>query len=368
MIIMHELNQLEKGGAERVVLGIIKNDRKNSHIVYSYKDGPMRELLEAVGAKVIVENPETTENLDADIIHLHTGGDASRLANAVKGQLPTIETVHSPVASAVRDQFVLLRVGVSNQVTKLNRKCRTIYNGVDFDRLSRHPEGEAARIHNEQNPGSFMVLKSFREVHGIPADAFVVGRLGRIGTDKCLEQFLVTCKKVQDNALCQDMHVLIVGDEAAGSIGYLAKMKVAAASLPLKNVHWIPSTEFVGWAMDAMDVFLYPSPTEGFGLVFLEAMACGVPVLTWETDLTRELLLGAAALTKEKTIAALAEELIYLSLNPGIRKSLGSEGQRCAEGFTDEAMSLAYQKLYDEIYAAEFPDSHALKQATAERP
>lgn len=353
MIILHEINQLEMGGAERVVAGIIRHDKENQHVIYSYKDGPMRKVFEEIGARVIVDDGETTEDVNPNIIHIHTGGDASVMASCVKNSIPTIETVHSPVVSAVRDQWIEFRVGVSNVVTKMNRKCRTIYNGVDIDRLEKEPknfDNIKTTIIDHETGKENNVYMTFRENHDIPQNAFVVGRLGRIGFDKCMEEFLIACWLAQKTGLINDMHVVIVGDEAKNSVGHLAKMKVAAASLPLKNVHFVPAIECAGWAYQSMDLFLYPSPSEGFGLVFFEAMACGVPVLTWKTDLTSELLLGAAWLSNEQNSRCLADDLVYLALNKNIRDQLAAEGQKLAlSTFTEERMSGEYQKLYAEI-------------------
>lgn len=356
MIILHEINQLEMGGAERVIAGIIRHDKENQHVIYAYKDGPMRKIFEEIGARVIVDDGETTQDVDPQIVHVHTGGDVSVMASCVKNSIPTIETVHSPVVSAVRDQWIECRVGVSNVVTKMNRKCRTIYNGIDIERLEKMPEGAIKSIGlNAEGaliPGS-EVYQSLRDKLKIPSDAFVVGRLGRIGFDKCMEEFLIACWLAQKTGLIKDMHVVIVGDEAKNSVGHLAKMKVAAASLPLENVHFVPATECAGWAYQSMDVFLYPSPSEGFGLVFFEAMACGVPVLTWRTDLTSELLLGAAWLSKEQNSKCLADDLVYLALNKNIRDQFAAEGQKLAlSTFTEERMSVEYKKLYQQIVNA----------------
>lgn len=332
MRVMHELNQLEMGGAERVVLGIIRHDSKNHHIVYTYKDGPMRALFEAAGAEVVVDDPKAQVNIDCDVIHIHTGGGESKIASAVNGYIPTIETIHSPVVSRVRDEYLAARVGVSGVVAGMNRRCRRIYNGVDLSRLE-----------------SGLVKEEAKKALGIDPDAFVVGRLGRIGHDKCVEEFLVACKKLQDRNKGLKIAVLVAGGEAKSSPGYLAKVKVMAASLPLKNVVFVPETDQVGPIYDAMDVFLYPSPTEGFGLVYLEAMASGVPVVTWETPLTTELFIGAALLGRQ-TVDSLVQHVEYIMSRPSVLDDLIDSGADLAQNhFRESTMSGEYQKLYDEV-------------------
>jgi glycosyltransferase involved in cell wall biosynthesis len=71
------------------------------------------------------------------------------------------------------------------------------------------------------------------------------------------------------------LRVLIVGDGPlrAELEGQAARLGVASA------VHFAGYQEDVVSAYAAMDVFVLPSRDEGFGLVFLEAMAVGVPVV-----------------------------------------------------------------------------------------
>lgn len=332
MRILHELNQMEMGGAERVVLGIVKHDKANEHTVYTYKDGPMSALLRAAGARVIVnEGNAPRENVEVDLIHIHTGGNESSIAAAVKGVIPTVETIHSPVVSRVRDAWVTQRVGVTNHVTSKNRKCLTIYNGVDLKRLENEltPEEAKAKL-------------------GIPEDAFVVGRLGRIGTDKGLEEFLAACWHLQMK-IGDRLYVLICGGEAKSSPGYLAKVKVMAASLPIKNVKFIAETDDVAPLYTAMDCFMYPSKTEGFGLVYVEAMACGVPVVAWKGPVADEILMGAALIV-QPGVKTLTDAAFGIFQSGALKHALGQEGQRTAVHYFDEArMSRDYQDLYRRI-------------------
>lgn len=333
MRIFHELNQLEMGGAERVVAGIIRHDKKNEHTVFAYKSGPMREVLESAGAKVIVKDEVKEPNLELDMIHAHTGGAESLILQGTKGLFPSIETIHSPVVSCMKDAYVTNRVGVSNVVTKMNRKCQTIYNGVDLGRL---PE------FSDRNDG---FKARYRKEMGIPENAFVIGRIGRIATDKCVEEFLVACWKFQRNhSNADNIHILIGGD--ATEPGYMSKVKIMAASFPLKNVHFTGEVENVMPVYGSMDVFLYPSPTEGFGLVYVEAMASGVPVIAWDNDVTREILMGSALLTNP-SIDGLVNGLVSMYNSESIRHNFGVQGYKTArENFTEDIMSANYQRLY----------------------
>jgi glycosyltransferase involved in cell wall biosynthesis len=336
MRILHELNQLEMGGAERVVHGIAKHAPEGvSHVVYAYKDGPMREEFAAIGVEVIIDENEKTPEVDCDVIHIHTGGEASKIASMVKGDMPTIETVHCPVVSAVRDKWVHQRIGVTNEVTRINRNCKTIYNGVDLERLEK----------------TSILQMTLKEVHGIPENAFVIGRLGRIGFDKNVEEFMLACWKFQEKVgQARPVYIVIAGGEAVNAKGYMAKMRVMAASLPLKNVIFIGETKNVGWVYEALDVFLYPSQNEAFGLVWMEAMASGVAVVTWSTPISKELLTGAAYLAPENTIDGLVKGLDLMYRRPEIMEEFQLLGHETACGyFSSEKMSEGYHKAYAEL-------------------
>lgn len=348
MIILHEINQLEMGGAERVIHGIAKNDKENTHVVYTYKDGPMKKEFEAIGVKVIIESEKNQDNVDADIIHIHTGGEKSHIAEILKGDQPTIETIHCPVVSAVRDKFVFQRVGVTNIVTQMNRNCKTIYNGVDIDRLE-----ESSKVVMAEKEGEVAKPITFREFYKIPENAFVIGRLGRVGYDKNVEEFLVACWKFQQkrDSAERPVYVIVAGGEAKNAPGYLAKIRVTAGSLPLKNVIFTGETTSVGWVYEALDVFLYPSQNEAFGLVWMEAMAAGSAVVTWSTPISKELLLGAAYLTPNgNSVQALADGLDLMYRRPDLQQEFCLLGHEMVlSSFTAEIMSANYQALYKDV-------------------
>ena len=328
MDIVHELNQLDYGGAERVVRNIVKFDKKNKHRVVAYKDGPFRKELEEAGAVVVVPQKDVEEDMEADVIHIHSGGGISNMALNLGKAFPVIETIHSPLRSPMRDDFIRQRVGVSDAVSVKNSKCITILNGVD--------------------PDDHVITRTIEEVKaelGIPEGKIVVGRLGRLGPDKGLEDWLMTCHKLQ--RLGYDFVPLVIGGEANGLKGtFVGKMKLTAQCLPVKDVIWAGHKTDIHNYLQVMDIFLYPSPTEGFGLVFMEAMLNGCTVVTYKTDVTWELLAGHAILT-EKSIDGLVAGM-QKAFNPSMREAYqGIVHNFVVNHYDAENMSLAYQELYE---------------------
>lgn len=330
MKICHEINQLNFGGVERVVRNLIKYDKKNDHTIISYKDGAYRSELENVGAKIIMlEKEADTVDMEVDVFHVHTGGGESRLAVKAGLDFPVIETIHSPVRSIVPAEFIRQRIGVSKAVAAMNHNCECIYNGLDIDDLMKS---------NDQDP------LDVRKLLGIPLDAMVIGRLGRLGRDKGIEEWLLAVYRLQ--LAGHDVWPVIVGSQGQGDDRYFGSVKLMAASLPIKNIIFVGHKTDIMNYLQIMDIFLYPSPTEGFGLVFAEAMLAGCTVVAYRTDVTQELFSGYAILT-DPNIPALVDGL-KKALLPEIRNEfLGLSADFVRSEYDAQRMSQQYQELYE---------------------
>jgi glycosyltransferase involved in cell wall biosynthesis len=332
MNIVHELNQLEYGGVEKVIRNLIKFDSENKHRVITYKDGPFKKEFEAIGAEVIFMPKEGTIDLDADILHVHSGGAVSEMAMSLGKAFTVIETIHSPIRSPMTKEFITQRVGVTEVVSRMNENCVTIHNGVDFSTLMETKTREEIRAEL-----------------GIDNGATVVGRLGRVGKDKCMEEWILACYYLQQRGI--NIVPMIVGAEAQGLDGYIGKLKLMAASLPVKNIIWAGHKDDVANYLQAMDVFLYPSPTEGFGLVFIEAINAGCVVVTYKNDITMELLGGYSILT-EKSIEGLVAG-VTKAMDVSMRDAIIPIAQEwIIENYSAERMAKDYQDLYKK-YAKE---------------
>lgn len=332
MKIVHELYQLDFGGVERVIRNIVKHDKENSHTIVAYKDGNYREELEKAGAKVLLREKDDVD-LDADLIHVHSGGDKSLMAMELHKNFPIIETIHSPVRSANSNEWITQRIGVCDEVSKRNDKCATIYNGVDYEDIKANCSREE-------------VLSKY----GIPTGKLIVGRLGRLGRDKGLEEWILTCANLQQNGF--EFIPVIVGDEARDCEGYRGKLKLMCESLPLQNVFWIPNSCPPGNLLQIMDIFFYPSPSEGFGLVIAEAMLNNCCCVIYRNDVNTELF-------EDKVIAS-KEEYELDGLITALKVSLTDTEFRnekkcsCSEyiqnKFSVEKMVKEYQQAYEQCY------------------
>lgn len=118
-----------------------------------------------------------------------------------------------------------------------------------------------------------------RQKLGLPQDAFIVGVVGRLDPKKGQHVLIEACRRLrQKNHLLQ---VLFVGDaslnEQTGYPEYLEKLTREYGLTG--DVHFRPHLSDVEVAFAAMDIFTLTSRSETYGMVTLEAMASGLPVI-----------------------------------------------------------------------------------------
>lgn len=116
-------------------------------------------------------------------------------------------------------------------------------------------------------------------------------------------------------------------------------------------------TRFLGKQSDlaailsASDVFIIPSGNESFGLAALEAMACGVPVLSSDIGGLPEVNVDGKTgyIVKTGDVNALAERLYTLFTEEPLRKQMGVDALAHAIGnFTKEQLVPKYEEVYEQ--------------------
>jgi glycosyltransferase involved in cell wall biosynthesis len=96
------------------------------------------------------------------------------------------------------------------------------------------------------------------------------------------------------------------------------------------------------------DAFLYPTLYEGFGLPVVEAMACGIPVLTSATSALQEIAGGYAHLVDPMDVDAIARGIVVLATDPGRRRELAALGRRRAADFSWDRAAEQTLRVYAE--------------------
>ena len=95
--------------------------------------------------------------------------------------------------------------------------------------------------------------------------------------------------------------------------------------------------------------FVFPSIYEGFGMPPLEAMACGVPVLTSGEASLPEVTGNSAVIVDAYSVKSIAEGLNKIYTDKNLRERLSREGIERAEKFTWEKSAGILYEVYREL-------------------
>jgi glycosyltransferase involved in cell wall biosynthesis len=102
-------------------------------------------------------------------------------------------------------------------------------------------------------------------------------------------------------------------------------------------------------AYNAADVLLAPSLYEGFGMTVLEAMACGIPVITSNVSSLPEVAGDAAILVEPMDVQAIVEAVCRLKNDPAYREELRNKGLARVKLFTWEMTAAQVAKVYEKV-------------------
>jgi len=133
-------------------------------------------------------------------------------------------------------------------------------------------------------------LTECRTTLGLPGSVRIAGITGRLDRGKGQEHLLAAAALLRDKGL--DIDVLLIGeDTVAENQGYGAYLESLTARLGLEgHVHFRPFMKQIEAGYRAMDVFVLSSISETYGMVTIEAMLSGLPVVATNTAGTPEII------------------------------------------------------------------------------
>jgi len=222
-------------------------------------------------------------------------------------------------------------------------KLSVIHLGVDTARFRSRfsPDGEARR-------------RALRERRGW-SNRKVVLFMGRVIPRKGVHHLVAALPELV--RAHPDVLLVIVGSPFYGShrtTGYSRRLKRAGAPLKkwLQFVPYVPYTEVPDWFL-AADAAVVPSgANEAFGLVNVEAMACGLPVVATRSGGMPEIVQDGVTgflVDPEQVQSGLTEKLGMLLRDEELRTRLGMNSRaRVEERFTWQHSAEAWLRLYEE--------------------
>ena len=185
---------------------------------------------------------------------------------------------------------------------------------------------------------------AFRQRHGIAPDRPVLVHVGRVAHEKNIDFLLRMLTRVR--AAIPDVLLIIAGEGPAS--GHLQRL---ATRLGLdRNILFLGYLDRRNTLLDCYcggDAFVFASRTETQGLVLLEAMALGLPVVSTAVMGTRDILeCGRGALVAREDEAEFASCVVGLLLDPASRRRLSGEATSYACEWAAPRMATRLLEFY----------------------
>jgi glycosyltransferase involved in cell wall biosynthesis len=312
-VILHVQPVAERGGSDQALLNLLRTLPRaelESHVVLP-APSPLAAELEGAGAQlhilpmrrltlsgnlryrlayvvawplVVSRLARLARRLRADVIHtnsLHSlyGFAAARIVRRPHIWHAREIVVQSPAAlrleRALARRFADVVVAASNAVAEQldPRNVRVLIDGVDFDRFTPARAGR------------------FRAAAGIADDVPLCGFAGRIDSWKGVDVLLEAFPAVR--ARIPTVELVIAGAAVRGKEDYAASLRSRAEAMT--GVRWLGERDGIAEVFADLDVFVLPSTApEPFGMVVIEALASGVPVVATDAGGPQDIALLAA--------------------------------------------------------------------------
>lgn len=339
--VLHIINGWPAGGiAEQTYLlckHLPKDKFKQYSIGYCHFDGVFVKKFEEVGVPCL-KSDENYTNLEQiikenniNIVHKQTGGgDFPNYCKLLKKlNIPLVESLHCPRKTAIPTDMVDAVIYTTEYTKQKNRHCQKMHS-IQYALDLKAPIFEN-KIQKKDYP-------------------FIVGRLGRVVPDKRPDVLLDLAEK------CYEQFGDKIQFHIAGQIPQDHFFHIEYGREFLKQVENMPNVEYFGYIENkyefwkTLDVCINPVQEASFDIVFLEAMACGIPILTWDNSAAKWVVEKAGIVSNED-LDCLFRDLVTLLKDVEQRKKMGEKGiEYIKEKYSLEKMIRKYSNLYEELF------------------
>jgi glycosyltransferase involved in cell wall biosynthesis len=153
------------------------------------------------------------------------------------------------------------------ETTPLNEEQIVLVpNGVDTDRF---------------NPDIVDRYK-IRDEFDIGKNKILIGMMARFSPGKGHEEFIKAAARLNNE--CDNLHYMVIGEASRGENLYEKEIKSLAGKLNLNNLTFTGYRSDIPELLAALDIFVFPSHAEAFGIALIEAMAMAKPTVCSAAD------------------------------------------------------------------------------------
>ena len=206
----------------------------------------------------------------------------------------------------------------------------------------------------------------FRQRHGIPPGRPVVLFVGRVAHEKnigFLLEALAHTRRLRSDVL------LVVAGEGPALADLQAQVKMLGLQDAVSFIGYLDRRESLPDCYAAADVFAFASCTETQGLVLLEAMAAGLPVVALSEMGTTDILdSGRGSISPPAIPQVFGETLAHVLNHPAAWQHLGDDAARFAREWSDVAMAGRMVALYRQVAGVKFAPDQPLTAPRSKSP
>ena len=310
------------------VISLNKNDGNNLMLIYK-----IYRMLKKVGVDIV-----QTHNWGTAIEGI-LGAKLARIPGIVHAERGTIEDRKRNIVLqrflwGFADQVLSVSEAHRKKLTNIigfpHEQVKVIVNGVDTERFFPNPE----------------IKEVIRKNLGLKKGSFCIGTVGSLRTVKNQSLLVNACRVILSHF--DQVEVLIVG---AGPLESQLKQKVKTLGLSEKFLFAGAQPNIPG-ILNALDIFVLPSRSEGMPNAVLEAMACGIPTIATSVGGVPEVIEDGknGLLIASEDEPHLIQALKELIQNHEKRQMIGIEGRRrIVSNFNLKKMIVEYQVLYESL-------------------
>lgn len=365
MNVLHLIDSPHGGGAEILALDIFRNSKKhnlNISLVTTRKgeldlefrtSGVNYYLIERrmpIDLKLVFRLKKIIEENGIKIIHVHQAVDGlhaylTKLLTNVK----TVMSFHGHALSKKNDivlKFLIPRMDANIAVSysflkrleeeiKFNtsKNFHVIYNGIDTKKF-------------------YKTDKDFRrELHLSDSD-ILMGMVGNFNNDG--RDHMTVCRALPYIfKKYSNLHFAFVGRRAKESPQYYDEcIAFCSESKILNKTHFVGSRSDINDILNSLDIFVYSSNHDSFGIAVIEALMAGLPVIINDLSTLLEITDNGkyAKVFKSKCSEDLENKIIELIESKGKRDQLADEGKEWAlSQFSIEKHISNLKNLYNSL-------------------
>jgi glycosyltransferase involved in cell wall biosynthesis len=354
---------IDRGHRLLVVAPEHTNDTDNDTEAWGRQGGTLRvpAIQQFNGSDFSVRIPlplyidQQIEKFAPDIIHSHhpflLGDSAVRVAR--KHAVPLVFTHHTlyeDYTHYVPLDSEALKIFVIRLATMYANLCTQVV--APSDSIARLLRNRGVKSPIVEIPTGVDISffsagdgKEYRRVNNLPVDAFVVGHLGRLAPEKNLSYLAAAVAGFMVNEPAA--HFVVVG---RGHSRPEIKRIFAEQNLE-DRLHLVGEAtgNRLRDAYDAMNIFVFSSKSETQGMVLVEAMAAGKPVIALDASGSREVVRDGEngfLLSENATVKEFAAALHQFHDTPALQKEWRSAARVTAKRFSRKTCARKMEELY----------------------